>query len=568
MLHLIPQVKSLTLTGGVLPKRAVRPVTEQMDGRVLRAIGYLPQSPDGVPLTVTVSGDSGENYALWIASEGIRIEAPGPAGAFYAVQTLRQIFMAEEIPCLHIEDAPDLAYRGFYHDVTRGRIATLDYLKSMVDKLAFFKVNAFQIYVEHTFPFAEFTDVQEQFGCITPEEIRELDAYCRDNFMDFAPSMPTFGHLYELLHQEKYRHLRVMRDRDDNPHFWQNRQANHTIDPLLPESIDFIARMIDQYMPHFTSAYFNICCDETYDLKRYEEQGYDAGRLYVDFVKKIIGHVTSKGKQVMMWADILVEHPEVIEELPEDILFLNWEYSPVPAEEKIARFAQLNRQQILCPSTRSWKRLCEDLDIAVSNISTMADYAKRYGALGLLNTSWGDFAHCCSPQLMMYSMTLGAAKAWSTDMPVDDTFDGAVNALLYGSPTGVQRLRELVQLHKSANWQCILDDYMELRYEIGGPRFESPNIDVPAYQQQYLAYVNTLSAERWEHDEFRQDMLLAAEGMMVMAELAKRLHKLPVERITDTADWLRRYRQRWLEEAKESELYRIEEAFLYIDKNA
>ncbi|MBE6778926.1 MAG: hypothetical protein E7541_06015 [Ruminococcaceae bacterium] len=568
MLHLIPQVKSLALTGGTLPTNTVRCVTPDVDSRVLGAIGKLPQSPDGIPLQVIVTGDSGESYTLTVAADGITISAPGPAGAFYGVQTLRQVLLADEIPCLHIEDAPDLAFRGFYHDITRGRIATLDYLKSMVDKLAFFKINAFQVYVEHTFPFKEFEDVQEQFGCITPEELRELDAYCRENFIDFAPSMPTFGHVYELLHQEKYRHLRICRDREDDQHFWQNRQANHTIDPLLPESIQLITGMIDQYMPCFTSDFFNICCDETYDLKQYEAKGYDSARLYVDFVKKIIAHVKSRGKRVMMWADILLEHPEVIEELPEDTLFLNWEYSNVPAEEKIARFANLNRQQVLCPSTRSWKRLCEDINCATSNISTMAGYAKKYHALGMMNTSWGDFAHSCSPELMMYSMTLGAAKAWAPDMPVDEVFDNAVNALLYGSSTGVRHLRELCGLHGSANWQCVLDDYMKLRYQIGEGGFESPNIDVPAYQQQVTAYLEALKGERWEHDEFRQDMLLAAEGMLVMAELAKRLHKLPVDRITDTADWLRRYRQRWLAEAKESELYRLEEAFLYIDQNA
>ncbi len=568
MIHLIPQVKQLTVGTGVLQHHAICCDGVVCDERVLAALMKLPQDAAGTPVTVTVSGDSGEGYELWVGERDIRIEAASAAGAFYAVQTLRQLFVSAEIPCLHIQDEPDFSHRGFYHDITRGRVATLDYLKSMVDKLAYYKINSFQIYAEHTCECEEYADLHDTLGYISNADLRELDAYCAQNFIEFIPSFATFGHLYELLHQEKYRHLRVRRDLEDGPHFWEERQQHHTIDPLHPDSIKTIGHMIDQYGANFTSEYFNICCDETEDLAIYGEQGMDVGKLYLDFVKKIIAHVKGNGKKVMMWADILLQHPEVIDELPQDICFLNWEYSPVPDEEKIARFARLGRPQILCPSTRSWKRLCEDLSISVSNISTMAEYAKRHGALGLLNTSWGDFGHSCSPELMMYGMVLGAAKAWSADMPVDETFDAAVNALLYGSERGVQSLRELNELHTYVNWQCILDDYMELRYHITGVRYESPNIDVPAFQQMYTAYAEKLGAQTWEHDEFRQDMLIAAEGMCVMAELAKRLHKLPVERITDTAAWLEKYRARWMANNRESELPRIEEAFMYIEQNA
>ena len=122
MMHLIPQVKSLTLTEGVLSERAVRLVSEGVDPRVVRAIGRLPQSETGIPLTVTVSGDSGESYTLTVAADGIAITAPGPAGAFYAVQTLRQLFMAQEIPCVHIEDAPDLAHYDSLSELKLGNL--------------------------------------------------------------------------------------------------------------------------------------------------------------------------------------------------------------------------------------------------------------------------------------------------------------------------------------------------------------------------------------------------------------------------------------------------------------
>ena len=354
-MNLIPQVKSLELTGGFLNVKALRPVSEDLDPRLLSALEKLPCDPAGTDLALSLAGESGECYSLRICPDRIAIEADGPAGAFYAIQTLRQLFKEDQVPCLHIKDWPDYSHRGFYHDVTRGRIQTVETIKKLIDDMAYYKLNSLQLYVEHVFQFEETKDLWSSFGYLTKEEIREIDDYCRENFIDFIPSLSTFGHLYELLEQPKYKHLQVLKDYLTIPNFWHARMRHHTIDPLNPESFPVVKSLIDQYSPHFTSGYFNICCDETFDLKRYAEEGLDEGRIYVDFVKKIIAHVQSKGKTVMMWADILLEHPETITDLPEDILFLNWYYNanPEKIDRKIAAFAKSGKKQIVCPGTSS-----------------------------------------------------------------------------------------------------------------------------------------------------------------------------------------------------------------------
>ena len=73
-------------------------------------------------------------------------------------------------------------------------------------------MNSLQLCIEHTFPFREFGDHVEKNGYLTPEEIKELDDYCYENFIEFIPSIATFGHLYELLEQESYRDLRELKD--------------------------------------------------------------------------------------------------------------------------------------------------------------------------------------------------------------------------------------------------------------------------------------------------------------------------------------------------------------------
>lgn len=60
-------------------------------------------------------------------------------------------------------------------------------------------------------------------------------------------------------------------------------------------------------------------------------------------------------------------------------------------------------------------------------------------------------------------------------------------------------------------------------------------------------------------------MLLAAEAVCVMAELSAKMAGYDVQRLSDTRDWLEKYRRSWLAQNKESELGKIEEMFLYCE---
>ncbi len=556
MVRLIPQVKRMEIVGGTLRATAICCDGVVCDERVLAALAKLPQDAAGAAVSVTIRGDSGEGYELWVGERDIRIEAASAAGAFYAVQTLRQLFTDDEIPCLHITDEPDFAYRGFYQDVTRGRVHTLTTLKELIDRLAYYKYNSLQLYVEHTFQCEEYADIIGQLGYITDEELHELDAYCKQNFIDFIPSLSTFGHLYDLLHQEKYRHLCVLRDEQDEINFWRARHSHHTIDPLVDGSIDTVRHLIDQYAPHFTSEYFNICCDETFDLKQCAQKaGLDTAQMYIDFVKQIIAHITAKGKKVMMWADVLLENPETIAELPQDTCLLNWNYGAEPNEEKIAKLA--NATQILCPGTSTWWRLCETPNIAASNIANMAAYGKKYGARGLLNTNWGDYGNMATIDLAMFGLAVGAEKAWSVDTPIDDAFYDCVNHLVYDNENGMAMLTELSALQDMVNWREFCNNSFEFIHK-PTPWYHDCTTVVADVQEKYKALAEKLAAQSWKRDEYRLDMLVAAEGICLTAELNALMRGESVERITDTAAWLDKFRHQWLKTTKPSELFRIE----------
>lgn len=564
MIKLIPAVKHIEIYSNFFLGQGLCYEENSIDSRLLSALKKLPYNKAGAKLDICIAGHTGEGYELSINENDVRIKADGPAGAFYAVQTLRQIFKSSEIPCLYIKDFPDFEYRGFYHDVTRGKIPTVETIKKLIDQMAYYKLNSLQLYVEHTFEFEEYKHLNASTGCLTKEDLLQIGAYCKENFIDFVPSLSTFGHLYELLEQPQYKHLRVLKNYETLPNFWYARMRHHTLDPENPQSIALVESLIDQYISCFDSEWFNICCDETFDLHTYDALGIDSGKLYVDFVNKIITHVQKHGKKVMMWADILLKHPETIAQIPEDICFLNWDYSAAPSEEKIIRFSQSGRNQIVCPGTHTWGGLCENVDIEEQNICRMVEYGYAHGAKGVLNTNWGDWGNPCSLELAMYGLVLGAEKSWSVATAVDDAFYSRVNGLLYENDNGIRYLKELSKLHTLANWKIFCRTYFYHRYGCESDKMEA-TLDLVAVQHEYAELAKRLSAEHWVHDEYRQEMLVVAEGICVIAELWAKLLGQPAERLTDTRQWLHKYSEKWLQKNQPNELYRIREMFEYCE---
>ena len=565
-MFLLPQPEKIDLKEGFLPKNTFCIKNTCEDPRIATALQKLPQGSTGIVLEISCKEGTSEGYTLEVTSDMVTILGDSAAGAFYGIQTLRQLLENGQIPCLTITDKPGFSDRGFYHDVTRGKIPTVQTMKEMIDQMAYFKMNSLQIYVEHTFPFAEFGSAIEKNGYLTADEIRELDDYCYENFIEFIPSIATFGHLYELLELDEYRDLQELENFTEDQLRWHQRMAHHTIDPTKERSIEVVKSMIDQYMPLFRSNRFNICCDETFDLTNGKHKGQDTGRLYIEFVKKIIEHVQSRGKQVMMWADILLQHPETVNELPKDVEFLNWYYDDRPKERNFAFFENINCTQIVCPGTTTWSRLVEGIEMGTTNILKMCDLGYKYHAKGMLNTNWGDYGNPCSIELAMHGFVLGAAKSWNEATDKDAYFDNAINYLVYKNNKTVDYLTVLDQVQNKLNWNKLAYYYSNCIYE------KKFNVPFPSLEDIQFAFDNckdiiaVLENETWEMDEYRQELLIAAEGLMVMAQMYAKFAGYEVAAYADVNQWLKKYRTKWLEKNKESELFRIEEMFTVLNQ--
>ncbi len=565
-MKLIPYPKTVEIKDGFLQSKTIFVKDMPKDERIVHAMKHFSLAEDGITLEISMGDSVSEAYSITVLSDKISVVSQGAAGAFYALQTLRQLFTEEMVPCCYIEDEPDFMHRGFYHDVTRGKVPTVATIKRLIDDMAYYKLNSLQLYVEHTFEFQEFADSIEKTGYLSAQEIQELDHYCRLNFIDFIPSIATFGHLYELLEKDKYRHLQEIDDFKSSEFFWENRMLHHTIDPTCEESFEIVKSLIDQYIVNFSSDTFNICCDETFDLKKGKHKDEDTGRLYLDFVTKIIKYLQGKGKTVMMWADILLNHPEQIENIPEDVQLLNWDYWGNPNEETFRTIQNSNRTQIVCPGTSTWSRLCEDYELEIINITKMVDYGYQYGAKGVLNTNWGDWGNPCSLELGMFGMVFGAAKSWNVKTAVDDDYRKSVDWLLYEQENGCQFVKRLSDLVSKINWNELAKCYGNIlnnntAYEIAYPKEE----DVVYTIGESAKLIEDILSCKWQKPEYHDELVLATEGVALMAELFGLLAGYKLKRKTDTKEWLKKYREKWFQKNKASEYHEIEKMFITID---
>ena len=203
-MYLIPEVKSKINVEKKVITGCKFVFPEGIDKRIVKLCDKVPNGD--VKVSFDIKNVDGEGYKI-LFDDDIKIVADSAKGAFYAVQTLRQIIKNGYCDVKEIEDKPDFGARGFYYDITRGRVPTLERMKKLVDDMAYYKLNMLQLYVEHTFPFKEYDGIYQKMGYMTPEETVELDKYCTENFVELVPSLSCFGHLYELLQNTKYKYL-------------------------------------------------------------------------------------------------------------------------------------------------------------------------------------------------------------------------------------------------------------------------------------------------------------------------------------------------------------------------
>lgn len=541
-------------------------ITEKTGSLVPITVGDKEKS-----IVVSYNETNDENYTLIVNESGVEIVGGGAAGAYYGIQTLRQLVKEQgaEIPFLEIEDEPDFSYRGFYQDITRGRVNKLEKLYSIVDTLAYYKNNSLQLYVEDAFLFKEFEGIITADEAMTSEEMIALDDYCYENFVELVPSLSTFGHLFTLLQSDRFSYINELEGHKMTMHYWMEKQWHHTVNVYHPDTIKVIGSMIEQYIALFRSDKFNICCDETNDLCGGKNAGKDKGEAYFYHLQKLIGILKKHGKTVMMWGDVIMGHEDLVKQyLPEDVIVLNWNYHKSVPQWLGAFFHDRGYKNVACPGTSSWNNFVEDIDISEGNISEFSAYAKEYESLGMLNTNWGDFGHICSFNCNLYGMLLGCEKSWRAGGYPDDEFRAEASKQLYSVDFDMTKtIRALAKAQETSEWGRIVRWYSDLTIDknshpipYGDGKTEE---DAKAAVETCKTEIARLKALNRD-DAVIGDMILAAKGIELMNR-----HVLAVNGVAGYTDraalkadfdkWLPEYEKAWLRDDKPSQLWRIRE---------
>ena len=520
---------------------------------------------DGSLTLVVDEGGHPEGYRLTIEPRRVTVSGSGPAGVYYGVQTLRQIVKQQGplLPCQTIIDEPIYTARGFYHDCTRGKVPKLETLFALVETMAHYKLNQLQLYIEHTFAFRRHADVWAGADPLSPEDILRLDEHCRRHHVELVPSFATFGHMYGFIRTWRKQHLNELDlSAMERPYSWRDRMGHYTLDVSNSDSLGLVEEIIEETSPLFSSGLFNICCDETVDLgkgrNRVAAEKSGTGRIYMDFLLAVMDAVRRQGKQPMFWGDIILQSPEHIPEIPTDAIALAWDYSANLTFGNPEAFAKAKVPFYVCPGVSGWSRWLNDVDRGWKNITRLAKLGAAHGAIGLLNTDWGDDGHVNLMAASFHGLLLGAAASWNVRTPDAATFDAAFSRLELGDPSGKAATLLWRLSHGSqANWRVLtswLDPSPEISPDQRDPTtgalkrsLEIPMSDVLKAHRVILEtrdeLIETSRGAKPRDDFAYRELLCGAWGHALMHELLVVLqgvagkrgpdHDLTLDRVAD-----------------------------------
>ncbi len=289
-----------------------------------------------------------EAYKLSVKEDKITISASNKKGAFYAVQTLRQLlpttfenrtFKEKQvaIQCLEIKDEPQFAYRGMHLDVGR-HLFSVEFIKKYINNLAMLKMNTFHWHLTEdqgwrieikNYPklqeigafrdetlFGHYSDQPHTFngkrygGFYTQDQIKDIVAYAQERQITIIPEIEMPGHSQAAI--AAYPELGCTGNQVEVATKWG---VFNDIYCTKDETFTFLENVLDEVIALFPSKYIHIGGDEAPKThwknckdcqNRIKTEGLkDEHELQNYFITRIEKYLNSKGRQIIGWDEIL-----------------------------------------------------------------------------------------------------------------------------------------------------------------------------------------------------------------------------------------------------------------------
>ncbi len=305
-----------------------------------------------------------EGYSLISDAKGVHIRANKPVGIFYGIQTLIQLLPKEieskqavaavswKVPYVNIVDAPRFAWRGMMLDVSR-HFFTKEEVKQFIDEMVAYKYNVLHWHLTDdegwrveikSFPnltkkgafnvkkVGHFTDFSKPLpneprtygGFYTQEEIKEIVKYGQDRFVNIMPEIDVPGHSMAAV--ASYPELSCTPDAVnyqvisgepfiDWSHGHPEALQDNTLCPANEKVYTFLDQVMGEVSSLFPFEYIHMGGDECpknyWDknpqiLAMRKELGLkNSQEVQAHFVRRLEKIITSKGKRMMGWDEIL-----------------------------------------------------------------------------------------------------------------------------------------------------------------------------------------------------------------------------------------------------------------------
>ncbi len=335
-------------------------IAGMLAGIISGPAGYSPatdnntRSSKGIVLElVSDTGIGKEAYKLRVTRKKIYICSSAPAGIFYGIQTLRQLFPPEfesggsagnikmQVPCVYIEDRPEFEWRGMHLDVSR-HFFPVEFVKKYIDLIAMHKMNVFhwhlvddqgwrieiRKYPKLTGVGAWRADRENQpwndrdpqkpgevatyGGYYTQEQIREIVKYAEERYVTIVPEIEMPAHISSAL--AAYPEYSCTGGPFTVPTggLWP---VSDIYCAGKDETFDFLEDILSEVIGLFPSGYIHIGGDEADKTEwkkcpdcqaRIKNEGLeDEAALQSYFIKRIEKFISSKGRKLIGWDEIL-----------------------------------------------------------------------------------------------------------------------------------------------------------------------------------------------------------------------------------------------------------------------
>jgi hypothetical protein len=385
---------------------------------------------------------SNEAYHLSIGPDTILIAASTQHGCFNGVQTLRQLVRGSQrgqIGRLSIADYPALRWRGVSDDISRGQASTLADFRSILEHLAYFKLNLYCIYIEDMARLWSAPEVGANRQALTPSEFKVIAAEADRYHITLVPIFETLGHQERMLALPSlsalsdspppsdlavaigrvcWAHLPIVASSLGLPDPANPQPTSDCFSPISPTTRARVATMADEIAASIPSPFFHLGGDEPSALgkgrSRRAIESRGLGAVYADYLNALGRHVLdAMSRQPLVFSDVLLANSDAMTRLDRRVGVVDWHYDTVSRGESIERLRTAGFETIFAsPGLWNWSSIYPNFASAFQNIALQADAAREFDATGLILASWGDGGAECLRQSNWPGYAYAADAAW------------------------------------------------------------------------------------------------------------------------------------------------------------